>query len=365
MLFEDKVTQFKKSDFKDFSKFIRRSFHEKYILGDRTFLEWQYGIDSNSKNFSMVVLKDRNILYGCIGNGAKTYSILGKKKKVDLHMNLFIDKKLRSLGVGTVLIHALMKEGTVALNIGYNPDISTIYKRLGDWKEMGHFYRYVLIVNKKRVDDLLTGQEGKIQSKKWEIKLPARASPKKLTFAYRKRFTSVFDTFWKDISLKYSITIERTSAYLNWRYANHPYFMYLMLVAKEGSRIVGFLIYRFERSSSFTIARIIDFVSYDEYEIDLLCQFRQDIIKAKADMADFMFTGDYHHQSLEEAGFFEAQGTPLSSFPILFNPISYTKPFINFMVFTKDKSIQGEKFHDPRNWYLTKGDGDQDRPNPH
>ena len=82
-------------------------------------------------------------------------------------------------------------------------------------------------------------------------------------------------------------------------------------------------------------------------------------------MVDFMFSGDYYHQSLKEAGFFEAEGTTLQQLPILFNPISYKQRLINFMVFNKDKNIDQNQFYNSSNWYLTKGDSDQDRPNPH
>jgi len=97
----------------------------------------------------------------------------------------------------------------------------------------------------------------------------------------------------------------------------------------------------------------------------LLKKFVLDVQRKNADMADFMFSGNYYHKILKTVGFFEANNTIFKNFPILFNPISYKKSYINFMVWSKDKNINQNEFYNPSNWYLTKGDSDQDRPNTH
>lgn len=379
MLFEDKLNSFKKSDIAVFKNFIKENFQKKYILGDEKFLEWQYGeipaLTENFKEqnqFSIILLKDGSKVLGFLGVMPFDFKILAQVKRINFYANLFVDPKVRSLGLGVLLMQKGV-EGVDTANItAYKPSISPTYKKFGDWREMGNFSRYVMIFNSRPVNGLAENQGLQVKSSPCQIS--AITSPPKLSkssnglthnYTYIKHFGSDFDAFWKTVNEKYKITIERSSKYLNWRYARHPYFEYSILKAEKQGKLSGFLIYRFEAPKDFKIARIIDFVSADEAEIGLLNKFILDVQATGADMADFMFSGNYCHQSLKSVGFFETSKTAFDGFPIYFNPVSTSKTFINFMVFTQDESINKDEFHNPAAWYLIKGDSDQDRPNPH
>ena len=257
-----------------------------------------------------------------------------------------------------------MEKGNTALNIAYNPQTASIYQKLGNWQKMGNFFRYMIIFNGRAVANLIKEGALKTKASSYQLKSKILLAPG-MNYKYVKNFNSDFNFFWKTIRQKYRITIERTAQYLNWRYANHPYFKYFILTAKKDNKLLGYLIYRFEKTPNFKIARIIDFISLESFETDLLKKFVLDVQRKNADMADFMFSGNYYHKILKTVGFFEANNTIFKNFPILFNPISYKKSYINFMVWSKDKNINQNEFYNPSNWYLTKGDSDQDRPNPH
>lgn len=364
MLFEDKIKQFEESDFELFRDFIKRNFHKKYILTDFKFLKWQYGSNSRKKYFSILLLKEKNNLYGCLGNVVLDYKVLDRIKKTSIYMNLFVDPALRSLGLGTPLINEAMKKRDAALNIAYNPETASIYQKLGNWQKMGKFFRYLVIFNSKAVANIFKEESPKKKLNSYQLK-SKNLFTSKTNCQYIKNFNSDFNLFWKTIRQRYQMTIERTAQYLNWRYANHPYFKYFILTARKNKELVGCLIYRIEKNQNFKIGRIIDFISSENFETDLLKKFILDVQKKGVDMADFMFGGNYYHKSLKTVGFFEASNTIFKNFPILFNPISYKKPNISFMVWTKDKNINQNEFYNPSNWYLTKGDSDQDRPNPH
>ncbi len=370
MIFEDKIRQFQETDFKAFRRFIQKSFSPQYVLAEQKFLNWQYGkppefIQKFEKkgSLSINILKDRAEVLAYLGIIPLKYRILGKAKKANVYANLFVDLALRKLGPGALLLKKGMEGVDYAHVVGYKPEIFSIYQRLGDWRQMGNFFRYLIIFNAKAAGDLLIEHNLKISWDFFQFKSKTLFASK-LSFKYIRNFDSDFDNFWRDIREKYKITVERTKDYLNWRYAGHPYFKYSILTARNNKKLVGYLIYRFEDNQRFKIARIIDFISLTSCETDLLNRFIMDVSKKGADAADFMFSGDYYHKSLKSIGFFEVSKTIFRNFPVLFNPVSYKKNFINFAVWTQDKNISQNAFYNQANWYLTKGDGDADRPNP-
>ena len=83
------------------------------------------------------------------------------------------------------------------------------------------------------------------------------------------------------------------------------------------------------------------------------------------DFIDFFFTGDFHVPSLELCGFKEAHKKPYSLIPIRFDPIDRNIMTINLAYKILNSKRVDRRINQIDNWYVTKGDGDQDRPNPH
>ncbi len=356
--------QFKPDDFPRLAEFIKTQFHDKYIISDFDFFTWQFRKNPVVEDFTFFVLEKDGVFYGNIGVVPLDYKVGGQTARLNTYVNLFVDPRVRSLGFGTLLIKKALAQGSPAVIGGYNPNSFSIYRKLGAWEKMDNFYRYVLIFDRETVVALLPenvrqGVNDFPQSNR------ASLAGTDLQFENISGFDSNFDDFWDSIKGKYAITVARTSSYLNWRYANHPYLDYTVLVAKKDRQIVGFVIWRIESAGHFSIARIIDFISQDEWEDAFLQKFAQEAKEKGAVLADFMFSGRYYHQALQSLGFFSVYGTVFEHLPMYFNPLSYGKNYINFAVWSDKESINKELFYNKDNWYLTKGDGDQDRPNPH
>tara|TARA_Y100000310_G_scaffold345408_1_gene464651 strand:- start:4507 stop:5601 length:1095 start_codon:yes stop_codon:yes gene_type:complete len=361
----DTVRQFKKQDFEKLAEFVKKHFHEKYILSDEKFFEWQYLSNPYTNDYAFFLLeKDENI-YGYIGMVPLDCKIGDSTVQLNTFVNLFVDERVRSLGFGTLLIKRAMEEKSPAMVIGYNPDSFSIYQKLGDWRGLGKFYRYAYIFNQDSVKKLLPADVTKhhiILNK--GAKHDGSEESHGLIFEQIKTFDKSFDDFWKSVRSRYVITTERTSIYMNWRYANHPHFKYNIQIAKKDNQIMGYIIYRIETVDNFSIVRIVDFVSQEQVQTVILQNFLSEV-RTQADMADFMFSGQQYHETLKKLGFFDVCGTSFEKFPIYFNPIDYSKNYINFCAWKKQESIDKNVFYNRNNWYLTKGDSDQDRPNPH
>jgi hypothetical protein len=61
-----------------------------------------------------------------------------------------------------------------------------------------------------------------------------------------RRFTADHDALFQAVAADGRVIVERTSRILNWRYADIPYRRYELLEAREGERLVGYLVYRIE-----------------------------------------------------------------------------------------------------------------------
>ncbi len=376
-MFANAAQQFRKDDFPKLAEFVKSEFHEKYILSDEKFFEWQYRSNPYLSDYAFFLLEQGSALYGYIGMVPLDYKINGQTARLNMYANLLVDERVRSLGLGTLLIQRAMQAKSPAAISGYTPKSFPIYQKLGDWKALGNFYRYVFFFNPDAVKKLLPDSvssrgsdsdrgDPALQSKDDGIAslLSVARNDRSLSFEPITAFDSSFDEFWKNARNRYVITVERTSAYLNWRYANHPHFNYEMRVAKKDGQIIGYVIYRIERVDGFSIARIVDFVSDDQGEAGVLRKFVSEVANS-VDMIDFMFSGQYCHAALKQLGFFNVYGTPFEHLPMYFNPISYSKNYINFCAWQGNGPIDKDAFYNHNNWYLTRGDGDQDRPNPH
>jgi len=149
--------------------------------------------------------------------------------------------------------------------------------------------------------------------------------------------------------------------YLNWRYTDHPTLSYKKYLYKPDGKIEGFLVARIEtpveEGTRFRIARIIDFVVTDEAEEPILAAYLTEMKRQKVDMIDFFFSGDFHTDSLKKVGFVENTNEGFNEIPMLFNPIDRRRSNINLIGYSKDEVLKVSDV------YVTKGDGDQDRPN--
>lgn len=71
-------------------------------------------------------------------------------------------------------------------------------------------------------------------------------------------FDTKFDVFWDAIKSQYDFILEKSSSYLNWRYANPVSGEYKKLTALEGSTVLGYIIFEVKRNGSFQEGFILD-----------------------------------------------------------------------------------------------------------
>lgn len=336
------IQLYKPGDLADFQKYIRQAYHEKYILGDSRYLDWQYGEQ-------LFIARSGDEIVGHFGFRDLLYKVYDKTQPVRILMNLFVLESYRIAGIAALLAKEVFSVQKPLAVFRYRPPAQKLFSHFRPkWRDEGQFKRYMAILDSKA--PLFE-----------KYSLPEKRAQEyaggNFIFTEAVSFGSSFEDLWNRIRGRYPITVERDLSYLLWRFENHPFFRYKTLTAEKDGRLEGYLVWRIEEDDGFRIARIIDLASSEGTEEGLIRNFLDLSHKEGAAAADFLVSsGRLVNEAFSNAGFFDVQGTGTEEFPTLFSPISYSRPFIN-VGYDFDAAFD--------DCYFNKADGDQDRPNPH
>jgi len=178
---------------------------------------------------------------------------------------------------------------------------------------------------------------------------------------------------WAHFKLN-SVGGARNFAYLNWRYTEHPMFDYRIISIQDGDRI-GLAVWRSEmitqlntegeREPVVRIARLVEFIPASERNSgDLFGALVQ------AASAEGCFAIDYFGYHGRVGSSLEKLGFPLlknhidgAAIPGRFQPLDYKSGKISSALSPEFTIVPQYPFDASCDWYWTKSDGDQDRPN--
>jgi GNAT superfamily N-acetyltransferase len=172
------------------------------------------------------------------------------------------------------------------------------------------------------------------------------------------RFDERFDELWQRGRLQYEIMIARTSAYLNWRFADHPTVAYTTYAAVSEGAVKGYVVLSIRRKGEAS-GTIVDIeVDTDRgFVADIFVEPGPDhegvtsaLIKKAADHsrskgADTVACWVLEHMdlcdSLKALGFFRRE-----------------TPHDLIVRAGDDEKITNEYLSDPTRWYIARGDSD-------
>ena len=335
------ITCYQKTDEENFQRYVRAAFHEKYILSDPRYLEWQYG--SN-----LLLAKYNDEIIGHFGFNDIRYKIYDSVLPVRVLMNLFVKEEYRLTGVAALLAQHIFDTKNPILVSGYTALAQKLFSHLRiRWSNAGVLTRWIAVLDKNV--PLLQGYT-----------IPRMAvleiSAGDVVVNREIPSASFITQCWDRVNNRFPVTVERSSEYIHWRFITHPFFSYIYLTAQQNGVPIGFIIGKIEESEGFRIARIIDMIAADSAELPLLQEFLAVARRETALVVDFLLSGHFYDNALALLGFFNAMGTDFERFPILFSPMTFKKVSVNI----------GYDIAAPfDDCFMTKADGDQDRPNPH
>jgi len=332
--------------------FYSRAYSENHVLNNRVHNDWQF-LENPYNNFpykSIIIIKDDHIR-SHLGIQQVKMKLFDKEIDVAWHMSFFTLESDRGKGFGEKLILHEKEKLDMTLVLSGSEGTKIIYEK-NNGVYLGNLNRYIAILDKKRVKEFL---------KKDILLEEAIESDVKYDFTRELSLDESYETFWNKVKDRYSITVQRDRKYLLWRFIQHPLIDYHFMILKEDDKIVGYTVIHFEvNNDEIRAARVVDLIVLEKFEEKILKAIIT-YCKPNVDFIDYYSTGNFHQHSLLSLNFFLENDKV--KFPAVFRPVDNSRSSeINFF-FRLNKNIDEEKIYQIKNWYIVKGDSDQDRIN--
>ncbi len=154
--------------------------------------------------------------------------------------------------------------------------------------------------------------------------------------------------------------------YLRWRYVQHPSFKYHVHFAEnisDGS-LLGLVVYRYERvePSGFQVIRIVELLGNDVTCAMLAAAVMEEATTSGVAFIDLFCTYAALATPLEAAGFVRERSIA-APIPMLFRPLDNRRTRVRAAYTILDPALEEAALADRDGLYITRSDGDQDRPN--
>lgn len=345
----------KKSNEDKIKKFYDEAYGKEYILGNPIHQKWQFKINpfNKSQNTTIIFSEHNNEISSHLGFIPVELLIGNKIKSAIWHVSFFTLERFRGQKLGTELIKYNLNSFDFAMVLNGSDGTKKVYENISG-HDLGNLNHYIVILNKKNLEIYFDQELSQNE---------ASLNCEKLYFSRIKNLKSDYSYFWKKVSKRYTITVNRNENYLSWRYLEHPLIDYHFLELRDNEELVGYCVLRFEdNNKEIKAARIIDLIVFENYEFQIFQHIIQ-YCKNKVDFLDFFFTGNYYTSSLKKSNFFNNAIENLP-FPTVFNPLDkHRQSKINFFYRCNIENEIGFNLKNINNWYIVKGDSDQDRPN--
>lgn len=340
--------------------FLARTYPPDYVLEvNEALFHWQFrdtpGHHEPGYHLKLALL-DKEIV-GCLGFIPVEITMSGQIVRGAWTANWMVDTELRRLGVGVLLMRELMRQFDVVLVVGLSREAHDLLGRMR-WTDFGCLFRYVCVLDVKAVGCLLeTGRFSRFEAGRCQ-QLPRHTE---ITVQSVSRFCDEATLLWDAVWGRVGAGTRRSAEFLNWRYAFHPVFVYRLFEARRAGRLIGFSVYRVEevRELPARVGRIVELVSERDQEGHLLEAMQDDARAQGVALLDFFCASQRFSGVLAQCGFLPGEEEPAVRIPILYQPLDRRRTGIPFMAYLG--KVQGAG--STKDWYVTKGDGDQDRPN--
>jgi len=198
---------------------------------------------------------------------------------------------------------------------------------------------------------------------------PAAAEAAVEVTPWRDEFATAWDHYWKEHVARTIVGTVRDARFLRWRYIHHPRFRYEIRLAtgRSDGRVTGLAVFRLEqvRGRNETVLRVVEFLASPPASAALARAILQAGREFGVAYADFYCSSASVARGLEEVGFRPVSGAEDQSlFPTRLQPLEGGRHDITALV-RLPSALRGQLNALVRagRLYLTKSDGDQDRPN--
>ncbi|SMC39495.1 GNAT family N-acetyltransferase [Sporomusa malonica] len=349
----------------DVQRFIDTYWRKGHILSrDAELLKWQYPFLEDNSLMSIVLAEINGEIAGLLGVIPCKFNTGDIVVQGGILALWLVRSEFRNQSVGRSMLDWVQGEGVKFIGVeGYNERTVGIYKRLQSYIAPT-LPRLIGVIDGKACQEFLE-RNSSFQSHVVISKIINRQSSYDVSgyksINWECGLSEKWDSFIKLQNIKGPI---RDSAFIQWRYINHPKYKYeVRCVCDEDNNIHGIVVWRIIsiKDSSDTIFRITEFLWDDAVAGRFLADFTiNDAFQSDVLFADFYNLTGCKAEPFIERGFFVDKEV---LFPKYFSPLDFTQRTIPsaFSLIGLTESQNVNYFTNP-DIYLTIADGDQDRP---
>jgi len=330
----------------DLQKFIKDHWKNDHILvRSKELMDWQH-LDKESKTYNFVIARSKqtNQIHSVLGFIPTSHfdKSIGYN---DIFLALWkVKDGIKVTGLGMALLYFLKdnKKPRSISGCGFPEFLIPIYKLFGHKvRELNHYY----IVNDRKKEFQLIGNfDGKYDSDEFVLD-----EDKKFVKFSRTRFVKLgkkLSNFLPDTGIP-----NKTFTYYYNRYFVHPIYKYYIYGIVKKEEILGFLVFRLVSYQSNNVLRMVDYFGYITGIAGINKELQKLLYYYDAEYIDFYNLG-FTVQSLTNSGFIKKDLSSKVIIPDYFEP--FKKRNVTLRV--------AYKCDNKYNYFVCKGDGDQDRP---
>jgi len=343
-------------DYKKLKFFYRESYKKEHILENKNLFEWQFKY--NNKKVTVVLHNDKIIAHHghiplIFTDGKNDYSAF-------VSANVIVDPNYRRKGIMTFLMNEIQKKYDIAVNLGASRMGVSLYDAM-NYINMGYLKRMIAIINPKKCVGICKNHSRLEKTVNLSSEENKSIVSIKDFFEIKDEILSLWENF---SSANEFFAIKKDADFLNWRYIEHPIFNYECFGLWRNGKLAALLVYRKEyiEEAKSSVIRITELIGNGD-ALKMIIEFAL-LNESIADIGwiDWSCPNEKIAKVLRLLGFISIEDSKPAEFPLLCQPVDYYKQQYLFMFWAKDKSLI-KKLPAFENWYITKGDGDADRPN--
>ena len=336
----------RKEELTALQKFINDHWRNNHLLAtNKVLMDWQH-LDRKNQSYNFIIAECRitKQIHGILGF-IPTSHFDNSIKYFDIWLALWkVKDGINITGLGMVLLQFLIniKKPRSIAGYGFNKSMIPILRFFGhDVKELNHYY----IINEKKNNFGLIGN------------FDGLCKHKNFVLDNEKKFMKYNESNFLELSKESSnffldrfIPTKSFTYYYN-RYFLHPIYKYHIYGIVKKGKTLSILVFRLATHQSNRALRMVDYFGPNNSISGMTKEFQKLLYEYDAEYVDFYNLG-FRENLLISSGFIKKGTSSKVIIP------SYFEPFEKKNV-TLRLSLKCDKKY---NYFICKGDGDQDRP---
>ncbi len=366
------------------ARFIDTHWRRGHILArDQSFLRWQFGPTRPNADIgdglSVFLAWQGDRIVGMLGRIEFQFNVRGTSVPGVWLSHWLSIPDVRGDGVGLRLLWAVRDLGVEAVFVlGMNETAGKVYAALG-YELLSRLPRWIGVFDVKRSARLLEGANPGTEVKNLDemcgrhlVHLGSERSddPDVQVVEWSESLAPAWDSFWTDQLAPTLLSPSKDSSYVRRRYIDHPTFTYVIRLARSPRirSVMGLAVFRVEtiRGRSEKVLRVLEFLATAKAERALALSLVEAAQSYDTIFADFYCTSERAARALELIGFRPHVAAVGPGFPARFQPMEGGPSEISgafWVAASLRRKLDPGRLLASSDFYITKSDGDQDRPN--